>query len=344
MTVLEQTRMFAEAAQSPSVIAAQLRANDDVLARLADDLRRNPPAFVVTAARGSSDHAATFGKYLIETRLGLVTASASPSVHSIYAAEPRLAGALYLAISQSGASPDLLRNVEAAKRAGARVVALVNVEDSPLAALADTVVPLRAGAENSVAATKSYLCTLSALLHLVAHCDEDPALLTATRALPDMLSNAWSLDWSPLVDGLTGARNLFVVGRGLGLGAAQEAALKLKETCGLHAEAFSAAEVRHGPMALVGPEFPVLVFAQQDGAFTGTVELADEFRNRGAHVWLAAEGTAWPDALPVVPVAHPACAPLATVLSFYRAANALSQARGYDPDRPPHLNKVTRTL
>ena len=128
------------------------------------------------------------------------------------------------------------------------------------------------------------------------------------------------------------------------LGAAQEAALKLKETCGLHAEAFSAAEVRHGPMALVGPEFPVLVFAQQDGSFTGTVELADEFRNRGAHVWLAAEGTAWPDALPVVPVAHPACAPLATVLSFYRAANALSQARGYDPDRPPHLNKVTRTL
>ena len=344
MKAFDQTRMFAEAAQSPAVIAAQLRDNDAVLARLADELRRDPPAFVVTAARGSSDHAATFAKYLIETRLGLVTASASPSVHSIYAAEPRLAGALYLAISQSGASPDLLRNVEAAKRAGARVVALVNVEDSPLAALADTVVPLRAGSETSVAATKSYLCTLSALLHFVAHCDEDPSLLAAVRALPDMLSTAWSLDWSPLVEGLTGARNLFVVGRGLGLGAAQEAALKLKETCGLHAEAFSAAEVKHGPMTLVETGFPVLFFTQDDDTLATTLALADEFRGRGARVWTAASQAGVPNALPVAPIGHPVCAPIVTIGSFYRAATALALRRGRNPDVPPHLHKVTETV
>lgn len=338
------TQMFLEAAQAADAVAAQLAANTEVLRDLAAELRASPPSFVVTAARGSSDHAATYAKYLIETRLGWMTASVSPSVHSVYAAEPRLGGALYLAISQSGASPDLLRNVEAARRGGARVVALVNVEDSPLAALADTVVPLRAGTERSVAATKSYLCTLSALLQFVACCESTGRLLGALDALPATLRQAWEQDWSPLVEGLAPAHNLFVVGRGLGLGAAQEAALKLKETCGLHAEAFSAAEVKHGPMALVGAGFPVLCFAQDDDSLEGTLQVVEEFRGRGARVWLAAPGATGADALPMAATPDPALAPLVTVQSFYRAANALSLARGYDPDRPPYLNKVTKTV
>lgn len=345
MTTAAQTQMYREAAQAADAVAAQLAANAGVLRALAAELRASPPSFVVTAARGSSDHAATYAKYLIETRLGWMTASASPSVHSVYAAEPRLGGALYLAISQSGASPDLLRNVEAARRGGARVVALVNVEDSPLAALADTVVPLRAGTESSVAATKSYLCTLSALLQLVACCEPAGGRLPgALDSLPAALRQAWEQDWTPLVEGLAPARNLFVVGRGLGLGAAQEAALKLKETCGLHAEAFSAAEVKHGPMALVGAGFPVLCFAQDDGSLAGTLQVVDEFRGRGARVWLAAPRANGPDALPLAATPDPALAPLVAVQSFYRAANALSLARGYDPDRPPYLNKVTKTV
>ena len=335
-----ETLMFNEAASSASVIAAQFDRNQERVRALAADLRENPPPFVVTCARGSSDHAATYAKYLFETRLGLVTASASPSVGSVYEARQKLQGALYLVISQSGKSPDLLRNAEAAKAAGARVVALVNVEDSPLAQLADTVIPLGAGAERSVAATKSYLASLAAILQLCAYWRDDPTLIAALDALPAALTQAWQCDWTALTEGLVDAHNLFVVGRGPGLAAAQEAALKFKETCGLHAEGYSSAEVKHGPMALVGRDFPVLAFAQPDETGAGTRALADEFAARGARVWLAGEG----GNLPVAVAPHPLCAPLLTVQSFYRAINALALRRGHNPDLPPHLNKVTETV
>ena len=247
---------------------------------------------------------------------------------------------LYLVVSQSGKSPDLLRNAEAARDAGARVVALVNVEDSPLAQLANTVIPLHAGPERSVAATKSYLSSLSAILQLAAHWKDEAPLRNALTTLPDELSTAWQADWSPLTDGLVDAHNLFVLGRGLGLAAAQEAALKFKETCGLHAEAYSSAEVKHGPMALVGPGFPVLCFAQPDETEAGTLQLAQEFRARGAQVWVSsAQGD-----LPLARASHPANAPLLTIQSFYRAINALALRRGHNPDVPPHLNKVTETV
>jgi glucosamine--fructose-6-phosphate aminotransferase (isomerizing) len=342
VSAVEPTLMFREAAEAADVVARQFARNRDTVERLCDDLRRAPPPFAVTCARGSSDHAATYAKYLFETQLGLVTASASPSVGSVYGATPALRGALYLVISQSGKSPDLLRNAQAAREAGARVVALVNVEDSPLARMADTVLPLHAGAERSVAATKSYLASLAAILQLGACWKGDPALLDALDALPDALRAAWRCDWSPLVDGLADARNLFVLGRGLGLAAAQEAALKFKETCGLHAEAFSSAEVRHGPMALVGPGFPVLAFALPDETGAGTRALAEEFRARGAPTWTA--GDAAGDDLPLAPAPHPACAPLLVVQSFYRAIEALARRRGFNPDVPPHLNKVTETV
>lgn len=338
------TRMHAEAAEAADAVARQLAANAGVIDTLIARLKQQPPRFIVTCARGSSDHAATYGKYLFETTLGLITASASPSVGSVYAITPQLEGALFIAISQSGKSPDLLRNAEIAKAAGATVVALVNVADSPLAQLADTVIPLHAGPENSVAATKSYLCSLAALLQLAARWSDDAALLTAVDGLPAALREAWKQDWSPLVSGLRDARNLFVLGRGLGLAAAQEAALKFKETCGLHAEAFSSAEVKHGPMAIVGPDFPVLVFAQDDDTGGGTTAVAAEFRARGAPVWLARPGAQGDGVLPLPPSLHPACTPLLTVQAFYGAVNALAIARGHDPDVPPHLNKVTETV
>ena len=344
-----ETLMHNEAAQAAEVVAAQFARNREAIAALAAQLRAAPPPFVATCARGSSDHAATYAKYLIETQLGVVTASLSPSIGSVYASPLRLKGALFIAISQSGKSPDLLRNAEAAKASGARVVALVNVEDSPLARLADTVIPLGAGPEKSVAATKSYLASLAAIAQLVAHWKDDPVLLAALDTLPQALHDAWQQDWSPLTDGLVDARNLFVLGRGLGLGAAQEAALKFKETCGLHAEAYSSAEVKHGPMALVGAGFPVLVFAQPDETGPGALAVADEFHGRGAEVWVASAATRDAGkgssvALPLASAAHPALAPLLTVQSFYRAINALALRRGHNPDLPPHLNKVTETV
>ncbi len=336
----EPTWMWREAAEAADIVERQFARNAAPLAALAAALRANPPRFVVTCARGSSDHAATYAKYLFETQLGLVTASASPSVGSVYAARQRLDDALYIVISQSGRSPDLLANAEAARAAGARVVAFVNVEDSPLAALADTVVPLGAGHERSVAATKSYLASLSALLQLAVLWKGDSALEAALARLPAALRDAWNQDWTPVVDGLAGATNLFVLGRGLGLGAAQEAALKFKETCGLHAEAYSSAEVKHGPMAIVGPGFPVLCFAQPDETEAGTLALAEEFRTRGAAVWVAsAHGD-----LPLAAAPHATMAPLVTVQSFYRAVEALARHRGRNPDLPPHLNKVTETV
>lgn len=340
----ETTHMFAEAAEAANAVARQLTRNAALMAELARELDAIPPRFIVTGARGSSDHAATFAKYVFETQLGIVTASAAPSVSSVYRAAQSLEGVLYVAISQSGRSPDLVDHARAARAAGARVVALLNSVDSPLAEVAHRVVPLQAGPERSVAATKSFICTLAALLQLTAHWRKDQAMLAAVSDLPAGLAQAWSLDWSDAIELFADTRNLFVIGRGLGLGVAQEAALKFKETCGLHAEAFSAAEVKHGPMALVGPDFPVLCFAQQDETLVGLMSLAREFGGRGARVLVATPDPAIPERLPVASTAHPACTPLLAIQSFYRMVNSLAIRRGRNPDVPPHLNKVTETV
>jgi len=340
----ETTRMFREASEAGRVVADQLRLNRPIARALGERLRAMNPATVVTCGRGSSDHAALYGRYLIETGTGLPVSSAALSIASVYAVTPRLSGALCIAISQSGMSPDLLASVGAAKAGGAFVIALVNVEGSPLAEIADAVLPLRAGPETSVAATKSFIASLSALVQLVGFWLQDDALLDALDALPAQLDAAWALDWTGASPLLVEATDLYVVGRGPGYGVACEAALKFKETCGLHAEAFSAAEVRHGPMALVKSGFPVLVLPQGDETEADTLGLAVEFAGRGARVMVAGTGG---DAriidLPVL-ATHPALQPILTIESFYRLAAAVSVSRGYDPDRPPYLNKVTETV
>ncbi len=335
--------MFQEAAAAPAAVRSQLVANRDAALELGELLRRHAPRAVVTCARGSSDHAATYARYLIETRTGLLASSAAPSVSSLYAARADLESVLFIAISQSGASPDLLAATKAARTAGAFVVALVNVEGSPLASVANCTIPLRAGPETSIAATKSYIATLAAVAQLVGSWTEDTELLAALEAAPDELERAWRLDWSAAIEPLHSAASLFVVARGLGLGLAQEAALKLKETCGLHAEAFSSAELRHGPMALVSRGFPVLAFAQHDEALADVEALAAELAGVGAQVMLA--GSRVPGTIELSALrAHPAIEPMLLVQSFYRFASALAPARGLDPDRPPHLRKVTETV
>jgi glutamine---fructose-6-phosphate transaminase (isomerizing) len=336
--------MFAEAAQASKVVRAQLQHNAAQLRELGDLLRERPPRAVVTCARGSSDHAATYAKYLIEAHTRVLTSSAAPSVSSVYDANTDLRGVLFIAISQSGRSPDLLAATKNAKAQGATTVALCNTREAPLMELAHVAVPLHAGTESSVAATKTYIATLSCIVQLVAYWADDTALLKALERLPDQLAQAWQRNWSAGVHMLKDAVNLFVVARGYGLGIAQEAALKLKETCGLHAEAFSAAEVKHGPMALVGQGFPVLMFAQQDDTRADIERLAAEFSGRGASVLVA--GAQAPDGAQSLPTisAHPVIEPLLIIQSFYRMANALAIARGLDPDAPPHLNKVTETL
>jgi glucosamine--fructose-6-phosphate aminotransferase (isomerizing) len=337
------TSLFREAAQAAAAVRNQLHINTECMQRLGERMRTLAPRAVLTCARGSSDHAATFAKYLIETRLGVLTSSAAPSISSLYDAKPDLRQMVLLAISQSGASPDLLAAVANARAAGAMIVALVNAESSPLAKAADFTIPLCAGTEHSVAATKSYIASLAAIIHLVATWAQDEPLLEALRAAPGQLERAWSLDWDGATAGLKSATDLYVIGRGLGLGVAQEAALKLKETCGLHAEALSAAELRHGPMALVQAGFPVLMFAQNDETHAGVEALARELSDRGAQVMLA--GACAANAVSLrTEQAHPAIQPMLIIQSFYRMVNMLAIRRGHDPDRPPHLRKVTETV
>lgn len=337
------TLMFREAAESAVAVERMLADNAAAFAALGERLRAAPPAVVVTCARGSSDHAATYGKYLIETLIGVPVASAAPSIASVYASPTHAGTTLCIAISQSGRSPDLLAVVDAQQRAGAHVVALVNDEESPLAATAHTLIRLRAGPEQSVAATKSYITALAALAALTAAWAQDADVQAAVADLPAQLRRAWALDWSSVTTSLSTADNLFVIGRGLGLGIAQEAALKLKETCALHAEAFSAAEVRHGPMQIVDEGFPLLALATSDRAGDSVREAAAEFAGRGAHVSLAdaaLDGAGDPPAF----AAAAAIEPILMIQSFYRMANTLALTRGLNPDAPSHLSKVTRTL
>lgn len=338
------TLMYAEASEGGDAVARFLAANEDSLSRIAARLRAAPPAVIVTCARGSSDHAATFGKYLFETMLCIPTASAALSVASVYAAPVASSGILCIAISQSGRSPDLLATVEAQKAAGAYVVALVNDEQSPLAAIADDVLPLKAGPEISVAATKSYIVSLAGLAALTAHWAQDEALKTAVAALPDQLRHAFAQDWTPAQELLREATNLYIIGRGYSYGIAQEAALKLKETSGLHGESFSAAEVRHGPMAIVGENFPVIALATSDRAGEDVCKVADEFAARGAAICLADASGKSPLANLPCTQTHPATEPILMVQSFYRMVNGLALSRGFNPDSPPHLRKVTQTV
>ena len=342
-TAPEDTLMFAEAAEAPDAVARQLAGNADLMRSLGERLRAEPPRGVVTYARGSSDHAATFAKYVIETRAGVLTTSAAPSVSSVYGDTPDVSGMLALAISQSGRSPDIVESIGRARAAGAFTVALVNAEGSPLSDRSDLTIPLLAGAERSVAATKSYIASLSAVLQLVAEWSGDRELGAKLHAAPELLREAWACDWSSLAESLADARGLYVIGRGPGLGIAQEAALKFKETCRLHAEAFSAAEVRHGPMALVGRDFPLLVFRQSDETGEGVDDLVRDVLDHGAPVFVAGGRVAGARTLPI-PSAHGLIEPLLQIQALYRAANALSLLRGLDPDRPPHLKKVTETI
>jgi len=340
---VETTRMFLEAQSASGAVRAQLRDDARGIAALGATMRALPQRAVVRCARGSSDHAATYAKYLIETGARVLTASAAPSISSVYGIDQDLRGCLFIAISQSGRSPDLLASVAAAKAAGATVLALCNSPDAPLVTAADHVIPLRAGPELSVAATKSYLATLAALARLVAAWTSNSALESAIAALPDQMDRAWELDWSGALPLLQTAEHLYVVGRGLGLGAAQEIALKCKETCGLHAEAFSSAEVRHGPFALLGPRFPALLLAQNDATRAGLESLGSELAARGIPVFVAGAASNGAHLLPTIDC--PAeVAPILSVQSAYRMVATLSVRRGFDPDRPASLTKITETV
>lgn len=343
---MRTTLMAQEASASPEKIALQLEKNNKTWRAICDYLIQHPFKFAATVARGSSDHGANFAKYLLEIHCGIITASIPPSVYTLYNRKPRVHDSLFLAISQSGQSPDLISTIKAV-RTIATTIALVNVVESPLAGAAEFIIPLYAGEEKAVAATKSYIATLSALAQFVAIYTKDKVLLEALQRLPEALYKAIQLDFSPAIACLQNKENAYVIGRGYGYAVAQEAALKLKETAVLHAEPFSSAEVLHGPFSLIKPGFPVIVFAQNDTTAAGTIALAQRIANMGADVVLAMPGTKKIDALnplPMVESLHPMLDPILIIQSFYIMAAELAVIRGFDPDQPRNLDKVTKTM
>ncbi|MDR8400550.1 MULTISPECIES: SIS domain-containing protein [Paraburkholderia] len=334
--------MLKEALASAETVAAQLTDTSRVEA-LAAKLAEEPRHVALTVARGSSDHAASYFASLTMSRLGVPVASLPMSVATLQQAPLQVRDQLALAFSQSGKSPDLVGTMEALRKAGALTVAAVNVSGSPLADACEFELPLVAGPELSVAATKSYIAMLSISAQLVAHWQNDAELLAALKTLPEALRAAGKLDWSNAVEELRGVERMIVIGRGLGLAIAQEAALKLKETSGIQAEAFSSAEVRHGPMELIDRDYPLLVFAPRGPEQAGLLQLARDMKARGARVLLAAPAEVPEATLPLATTAHAALDPIAAILSFYVMAAGLAAARGRNPDAPRHLNKVTET-
>ena len=335
--------MRVEAGEAPAAVARLLAAEAGAFAELGADLRHRPPLSLLTVARGSSDHASLYMSYLVMARLGRLVTSLPMSLITLYQSRLVCDGLVALAFSQSGQSPDLVAPMRYFGEQGARTVAFVNDPLSPLAQAARRSFGLHAGPELSVAATKSYICQLAAGASVAAAWQQDADFSAGLAALPAALEQAWAQDWSAGIEALRGAERLYVIGRGTGLPIAMEAALKFKEVCGIQAEAYSGAEVQHGPMALVEAGFPMLVLAPRGPAQPGLLLLAEQMRARGARVLLAAPPGTPGCELPLAPAGHVELDPITAVQSFYRMVEGLARARGLDPDRPRHLNKVTKT-
>lgn len=332
---MNSTIMAQEAAEAPQRIREQLAANSSTIATIVQQIGKRAPKYVYMVGRGSSDHAGVFAKYLIEIELGLPVVAAAPSIASVYHKQLQLQDALVLVISQSGRSPDILAQVAMAKAAGAYVVALVNDTSSPLADQADAVVPLFVGPEKAVAATKSYLATLSALLQLVAIWSAQPQLLAAVESLPALLQQAQQLPAQLTPESVATVKHGVVLGRGPGYAIAREIALKLKEVCGIHAEAFSSAEFLHGPVTLVKDQFAIIDVSVADEALAAHQVQVDEVQSRGAAVVQLNHGAL---------TSHPRVLPLLVLQRFYLDVEAVARSRGVNPDAPPGLNKVTKTV
>jgi glucosamine--fructose-6-phosphate aminotransferase (isomerizing) len=332
--------MARETAEIPAV-AGRLLARADIFEALAERIERAKPPIVVFCGRGSSGHVGVYLRYLFEARLAMLASAAAPSVVTAYQRPPAMHGALFVVISQSGRSPDLITATQVARKFGALTLAIVNDESSPAAHASELVLPIGAGPEQSIAATKTVALSMIAGARLVAALAHDDDLNTGLQHLPHRLSGALTCDWSAWADKAAGAAAAFVVGRGYGLGCVREIALKMAEILRVPTLGYSAAELRHGPRASVTPATPVLVLRQNDEAAAAIDDLVRDLNQADETIFVAggAAGT-----LPWIGDGHPACDPIAMLIPAYRAIEAAARRRGFDPDNPPHLSKVTRTL
>ena len=325
---------------------------NDVYHAVGQKLRELNPVFVATIARGSSDHVANFASYLIPLCTRRLVVSVSPSIVTVLKVQPNTSKQFVIALSQSGSSPDIVENLRVARESGAYTVAIVNDEISPLAKAAEVMIPQKAGKEISVAATKTVLCTMVAVVKLVAEWSEDAKLKQALIDLPATLSDAVSRGLKVDANILNGVGEAFVLSRALGECAAKEVALKLKETCGIHAEGFSTAEVRHGPREIVGPRYLVIALALPGAGEAEIVDAALELQKQGAKVLIfataetcrarAKENAVFYE-LPVI--TDDRLAPIVCLQMLFPWLARAAAALGRNPDQPRNLpSKVVKTF
>lgn len=338
------SQLAREIVEIPDAVERLLSRGSGDITRAGAALRACDPGFAVTVARGSSDHICTYLKYASELVLGLPVASIGPSVASIWGARLKLAGSVCLSVSQSGQSPDIVAMARAARRDGALTLAITNDSASPLALASQHVLDIHAGPERSVAATKTFVTSAVAALLLVAEWRGDADLIAAIHALPGVLQRAAQLSLPEVREAVAASPSLFTLGRGPGWAISNEAALKFKETCRIHAESYSSAEVLHGPVSIVDDGFAVLCFAARDRAEDGLVAIADQIAAKGARVFVTSDKAQRASGIEHVRTGHPLADPIALIVSFYAMVEQVAVGRGIDPDRPRHLNKVTQTV
>jgi glucosamine--fructose-6-phosphate aminotransferase (isomerizing) len=312
--------MASEIRESADVVA-RIVANRSATRDIAGRIGADSAPLCVVCGRGSSGHTGIFLRYLIETRLRLPVSASAPSVITAFRTSLKLRDALFIVISQSGRSPDLVEATMSARTAGARTIAIVNATTSPVADAAEFVIPIGAGHEHSVAATKTVIGSMAAGVALIAELAGDGALRGALERLPGRLTRAFPLDWSYIADDLAAASAVFVAGRGLALGSVREIALKLSEVLRLPSIGVSAAELQHGPRAALSSRTPIIMMRLMDK----TAPMVDSSLQ-----WLAED--------------DPATDAITMLVPAYQMIEQAARAFGFDPDRPPRLSKITETF
>jgi len=347
---MTQSILFNEISQQPEILARFLDAESANVERIVQQIHRVDVSYLTIAARGSSDNAATYAKYVFASFNRLPVALATPSLYSIYHTPPRLAGSLVIAISQSGESPDILAVVEEGKRQNVPTLAVTNFADSPLARAADMVILQHAGEEKTVAATKTYTTQLLAMALLSTALANDVDRRRDLDKIPDAVMHTLSLnaEVEPIAMRWREMNSCVVIGRGYNYTTAFEVALKLKELAYVIAEPFSSADFMHGPFAIIEPGFPIILIAPQGLVNDDLIAVGEKLRDKGADVVVVSdmrEALAVGNSALTLPRSLSEwLSPFTAVIPGQLLAHHVTAHKGYDPDHPRGLTKVTRTV